>query len=94
MAGPEFARFRASASATVDGHGATRMEHAARWRVNRAGHFALHGTEHTVLFHQRIGYRYGGEQRLSVGMLRIVEQFVGVGEFHDSAEIHHRHALA
>jgi hypothetical protein len=63
------------------GEGAARMEATAGWRVERAGHFA---TEHDVLpLLIGVGGERGGEERLGVGMKRLVTQLEAVGDLDD-----------
>ena len=68
------------------------VEVAARGRIDGARHVAL---QHAFLpLNRRVGHRHGREQRLGVGVLRVLEDRPCVGVLDDAAEIHHRDAVA
>src|SRR5829696_649219 len=73
--------------------GAARVEVAARRRLHRARHLALHYAPARPA-PARIGDRRRGEQRLRIGVERAREQAALVGQLDDPAEVHHRDAVA
>src|SRR5712671_1158308 len=70
------------------------MKDATPGRVHRAWHLALDGLERTFRLDGRIGYRDRRQQRLGVGVERVVEELVARRQLDDAAEIHDRDALA
>jgi len=81
----------ALSTADVGGLRAAGVEGAATWGVQRVGHFALHrgaGAAGVVHFGNRV------QQHLGVGVLGVAKQGVFVGQFHQSAQIHHAHPVA
>ena len=60
---------------------------ASRRRVDGRSELALYGR--TLEFHMVDVYaRYGGQQRLGIGMLGIVEQLLSLGHLYALAQIH------
>jgi hypothetical protein len=69
--------------APLDRIGAAGVEVASRRRIDRARHVAL---EHALLpFDLRIGHRHGQQKLLGVGMQRLREQGLLIGQFDDPA---------
>src|SRR5262249_60626844 len=93
MSRPQFPQFGADLPALLDGDRAARMKDAARRRIDRAGHLAAYGLEGALGLDGRVRHRHRAEQRLCVGMERMIEQLVAFGELDDAAEIHDRDAL-
>ena len=69
------------------------MKRAAAGRIAGAGHFAGQNHAAGTFFFYRIGFGHGGEQRDGVGMLGVLIQILGIGDFHDPPQVHHRHAV-
>ena len=76
----------------IHGHGAARLESAARRRFQRVRDVADErgGTHRSV----RIGHRGRREQSLRVRMQRAGVELVAYCQFHDAAQIHHGHPAA
>ena len=84
-------QYRAFGSAALIGQGAAWVETATGWRVEWIGYLALHRRTRTAsVFH----FGNGIEQHARVGMLRVAEQAVLVGQFHQLPQIHHPHVVA
>src|SRR5687767_9561802 len=79
-------------AAAIDGYWATRMEAAAGRRIDRARHVARE--DDPLARAARVGHRDRREQRDRVGVLRVREEGLGLGELDDPAEVHHRDAVA
>ena len=73
---------------------AARVEIAAAGCVRGIGHFAFEDDAPLCITQQRIGLGHGREQGLGVGMLRLREKFIGRGQLHHLAHIHHCHPVA
>src|SRR3970040_926426 len=84
----QFPQLRYFLPAAIDRKRAARIEHAAARRIDRTRYFALHDVAGTQFLDIRIRDRHGLEQRPGVGMQRIGEQLVGIGEFHQPPEVH------
>ena len=70
MAGLAFAQLGDALGAVGPGDRAAGVEVAAGRRPDRVGHVAL---QHDALaLHRRVGNRHGGQQRLGIGMQRVV----------------------
>lgn len=68
------------------------MERAARRWLHRGRHLAA---EHDApAFSVGINHRDCGDQSLSVGVLRGMEELAGFRHFHHFSEIHHQNPLA
>ena len=78
--------------ANIGGDGAARMEGASGRRIERAGHIALQDLPPTLA--TRFRDRDGGEQRLSIGVLRVAVERIPIGDLHDPAQVHHRNPVA
>src|SRR6516225_4539709 len=89
MAGAHLPELRTDPTAALDRDRATRMEHAARRRMDRARHLAFHGSEPAAGLDARIRHRHRLEKRPGIGMQRVVEQFVEIRQLDDAAEIYH-----
>jgi hypothetical protein len=70
---------------------ASGVEAAALGRVDRAWYIAL--KDDSLSRGSWLGDRYGGEQRLGVGMLWRSENLPLGPQLDDLAQIHHRHAM-
>ena len=88
---PHLAQRRRLDAAALLGVRAARMEVAAGRRVDRRRHVALDHLEPPPL--ARIGHRHRRQQHARVGMARLQVDLVGVAEFDDATEIHHRDAV-
>src|SRR5262244_780329 len=93
VAGAHLPQLRTHPAAALDRNRATRMEHAARRRMDRARHLAFHGSEPAAGLDARIRHRHRLEKRPGIGMQRVVEQFVAIRQLDDAAEIHHGYTL-
>src|SRR3954451_21693427 len=80
MSGPQFAQLGPDPAALLDGQRAARVEDATRRRVDRARHLARDRPKGAALLDRRVGHRHRSEQRPGIGMQRVVEQLVAVGE--------------
>ena len=67
------------------------MELATFRRVR--GRRNIAGEDNAVHLHVRIGHGYCGEQRFRVRVHRIVEDFVGVAQFHHISEVHNQNLI-
>ena len=70
---------------------AARMELAAGRRIDGAGNIALENLD--LAIGVKVRRRNGVHQRLSVGVLGIVEQLLRVGQLDDIAQIHNADAV-
>src|SRR5712692_2961952 len=70
--------------------GAARVEAAPRRRLDRARHVALE--QDALALDRGVGDRHRGQERLGVGMLRVVVELLGRRDLHDLAQVHDRHA--
>ena len=70
---------------------ATRIEWAARWRIERRGQLALEHDALTLALGVR--HRRRRQKGARIGMLRIPEDVVARAIFNDAAEIHHHHVI-
>ena len=88
------AQLRRHPAALTIGYGAAWMEHATRWRIQRAGY--LSGQQHPLALGVQywIRNRHGREQGLGVGMLGVAVDLVPVCDFHYVPQIHHAHPVA
>src|SRR5271165_3992221 len=93
VAWAQFAQLGSKLLAPLDGDRAAWMEDAARRRVDRARNLALNRLERAPGLDARVGHRYCRQQRLGVGMERMVEKLVACRQLDDPAEIHDRNAL-
>ena len=72
---------------------ATSVEHAAGRRVDRAGQVTLQQDPLALARCSGVGHRHGRQQRVGVGVQRLLVEGVAVGELHDVTEIHHGDAV-
>src|SRR5262245_56956782 len=93
VAGAHLPEFRTDPTAALDRDRATRMEHAARRRIDRARHLAFHRSEPAVGLDARIRHRHRVEKHPGIGMQRVVEQLVAIRQLDDAAEVHHGYTL-
>ena len=84
---------RRIATTGVDRDWTTGMEDATLWRVHRAGQFATYDLLRARSLDIRIRNRHRRQQRLGVGMPRIVEQGIAISKLHQFAEIHNGHPV-
>src|SRR5207302_3013406 len=75
-------------------HPAARMEHASSWRIQRAGDLSRERYALSLSVYYRVGYGYGGKERLGIWVERGRIDRVPVGDLHDAAQVHHRHPVA
>ncbi len=68
------------------------MEGAARRAVGGIGDLAL--DRHATQADRGIGLRHRGQQGLDIGHARAVQDFLGLAQLDDAAEIHHRDPVA
>ena len=74
--------------------GATVGESATRGHIYRRRDFALDRSGSAMTLVLGVGLRVGIHQNLRIGGLRLEKYFVGFADFHQTAQIHHRHAVA
>src|SRR5438093_3403773 len=77
--------------ADILGVAATGVEHAAGRRVGRAGNLARQ--HDPLLAYIRVGRWDGRDQRLGVGVQRVFQQRLRLGQLDDLANIHHRDSV-
>lgn len=82
------------ASADIDSDWAACVKRAARRRTRRARCLALEDDPAAAALRWWIGEWDRADQRLGIGVERPAEQRVARCDLHDSAEIHHRDAVA
>ncbi len=92
MGGGDFAEGRGLGAAAVHGHRTAGVKRTAGRRMDRGRHIA--GQHDALALGIRVHFRYGGYERLGVGMLRLADEGLGFGQFHDFAEVHDHHAAA
>lgn len=80
--------------AEIKSHWAARVEVAAgRW-IGWAGQVATDDDALAAFFDARVGHGHSRQQRLRVGVLRIVIDSVYGTQLDDFAQVHHSHAVA
>jgi hypothetical protein len=70
------------------------VEAAAAWRIDRAGHVANENDALALALGLGIGDRDCRQQRLRIGMQRVIVKLVLVRQLDNFAQVHHRHAVA
>ena len=93
VTGTELAQHRLLDLALLLGLPAAGVEHAAGGRVDRAGQVALQQDALALAGRVGVGHRHGGQQRVGVGVQRLLVEAVAVGQLHDVTEVHHRDAV-
>ncbi len=88
MAAPQIFELRIRPSALVRGVSASRCEIAAWPGIDGRGRFSFQNNG--FLFHSRINIRRVGDQGLGIGMLRVVQDFIGLSDLDDASKIHDR----
>ena len=75
--------------AAFERDGTARMEAAARRRVDRRWNIARKDDPFAAAFDGRVGDRNRREQRLGVGMQRVLRRALAIGQLDDLADVHH-----
>src|SRR5215475_5063291 len=70
------------------------MEHTSSWRIQRAGHLSREEYPLSLHVYYRVGYGYGGQERLGIGVERVSIDLVPLRDLDDVAQVHHRHPIA
>ena len=63
------------------------MKDAARRRIDRAWHLASHRLKRALGLDRRVRHRHSGQQSPGVGVERVVEQLVALGQFDDASRL-------
>src|SRR5690606_6182072 len=71
----------------------TRAEYAPRRRIDRRRNLACHADARARRLAAWIRDGRGGDQRLGVGMARVIENRIALADLHDATEIHNHDAV-
>ena len=90
VAGFYFFEFRAFLGADFLGEAAAGAETAAAGRVHRGRNVPFQNDALAVLLDFRVRVGDGGEERLGIGVQRVLVKLVALGQLDDDPQIHHR----